>query len=102
MEVHYGVHLQHWNSVRDSIQFHMVSYGSAIKSCLLDPWPTFLFKECSDILIPSITKLFNTLLIEGRVLNGFKNIVVTLLIKKASLPADDIKNYHSVSSFSFT
>ena len=31
---------------------------SPTKSCLLDPWPTFLIKECIDLL-PSITKLVN-------------------------------------------
>ena len=30
---------------------------SPTKSCMLDPWPTFLLKECLDILLPSITKL---------------------------------------------
>ena len=33
--------------------------NSPTKSCLLDPWPTFLIKECSDLLLPSITKLVN-------------------------------------------
>ena len=31
--------------------------NSPTKSCLLDPWPTFLAKECSDILLPLITNL---------------------------------------------
>ena len=30
---------------------------SPSKYCLLDPWPTFLVKECIDILLPSITRL---------------------------------------------
>ena len=33
--------------------------NSPTKSCLLDPWPTFLVKNCLDILLPSITKLVN-------------------------------------------
>ena len=33
--------------------------NSPTKSCILDPWPTFPIKECSDILLPSITKLVN-------------------------------------------
>ena len=71
------------------------------KSCLLDPWPTFLIKECSDIPLPSITKLVNCSLIEGCVTKGFKTAVVSPLIKKATLPADDFKNYHPVSGLSF-
>ena len=38
---------------------------SPTKSCLLDPCPTFLVKECLDILLPSVTKLVNCSLTEG-------------------------------------
>ena len=63
--------------------------NSPRKSCLLDPWPTFFIKECSDILLPSITQLVNCSLMEGYDPDGFKTAVVTLLIKKATLPVDD-------------
>ena len=75
--------------------------NSPAKSCLLDPWPTFLIKECSDIPLPSITKLVNCSLTEGCVPDGFKTAVVSPLIKKATLPADDFKNYRPVSGLSF-
>ena len=39
--------------------------GGYVKSCLLDPVPTFLLKDCVDILLPSITKLVNLSLFEG-------------------------------------
>ena len=74
---------------------------SPTKSCLLDPLPTFLIKECIDILLPSITKLVNCSLREGLVPDGFKKAVVTPLIKKASLPVEDVKNYRPVSGLSF-
>ena len=32
---------------------------SLTKSCPLDPLPTFLIKECTNILLPSINKLVN-------------------------------------------
>ena len=54
--------------------------NSPTKSCLLDPWPTFVIKECSDILLPSIIKLATV---------GHK------------VPADDCKNCHHVSGLSF-
>ena len=69
---------------------------SPTKSCLLDSWPTFLVKECLDILpsiLPSITKLINCSLSEGVVPADLKKAVVTPLIKKGSLPPDDFKNY---------
>ena len=75
---------------------------SPTKSCLLDPLPTFLIKECTiNILLPSITKLVNCSLREGLVPDGFKKAVVTPLIKKASLPVEDLKNYRPVSGLSF-
>ena len=57
-------------------------------------------KDCADILLPSLTKLINQLL-EGCVHDGFKSAVVTPLIKKPTLPADDLKNYRPVSGLSF-
>ena len=44
---------------------------SPTKSCLLDPLPTFLIKECINILLPSITKLVNWSLHEGLVPDDF-------------------------------
>ena len=75
--------------------------NSPTKSCLLDPWPTFLVKDCLDILLPSITKLVNCSLSEGAVPDGFKSAVVTPLIKKSSLSKDELKNYRPVSGLSF-
>ena len=58
-------------------------------------------KECIDILLPSITKLVNCSLREGVVPDGFKKAVATSLIKKASLPVEDLKNYRPISGLSF-
>ena len=63
------------------------------KSYLLDPWPTFVIKDCSDILLPSITKLVNRSLMESYVPNGFKTSIVTPLNKETILLVDDLKNY---------
>ena len=75
--------------------------NSSMKSCLFDPWTTFVIKECSDILLPSITKLVNCSLMEGCVPDGLKTAVVSHIIKKATLPADDFKNYRPVFCHSF-
>ena len=71
------------------------------KSCLFDPWPTFLIKECIDTLLPSLTKLFNRSLTEVCVPDAFKSAVVTPLIKKPNLASDDLKNFRPVSGLSF-
>ena len=38
---------------------------SPTKLCPLDPLPTFLLKDCLDILLPSITKLVNYFLMDS-------------------------------------
>ena len=63
---------------------------SPTKSCPLDPIPTFLLKE-----------LVNYSLIDGSFPCAFKRAVVTPLIKKASLPRNDLKNYRPVSGLCF-
>ena len=70
---------------------------SPTKSSLLDPWPTYLVKECICILLPSITRLINCSLLEGFVPDGFKKAIVTLLMKKSSLPPNELKHYRPVS-----
>ena len=74
---------------------------SSTKSCLLDPWPTFLVKECIDIKLPSITRLVNCSLSESIVPDGFKQAIVTPLIKKSSLPPNELKTYRLVSGLDF-
>ena len=75
--------------------------SSPSKSCMLDPWPTFLVKEYVDILLPSITKLVNLSLVNGVFPAKFKQAVVTPLIKKPSLQKEELKNYRPVSGLCF-
>ena len=69
--------------------------SSPTKSCQLDPWPTFLVKDCIDILIKPITLLVNFSLQEGNFPSEFKKAVITPLIKKPKLPKNEFKNYSS-------
>ena len=87
--------------VVSEIEFHKFIKDSPSKTCSLDPWPTFLVKRCIDILLPSITKLVNLSLQDGVFPEPFKNAIVTPLIKKTSLPKDDLKNYRPVSRLGF-
>ena len=57
--------------------------------------------KCLDILLPSVTKLVNCSLTEGAVPGGLKKAIVSPLIKKSSLPPDELKNYRPVSGLSF-
>ena len=54
----------------------------------------FPSERLCDILLPSVRKLINLSSAEGIFPKKFKKLVVTPHIKKASLPSEDLKNYH--------
>ena len=72
------------------------------KSCAFDPIPTFLLKEVIDVLLPYLTSMVNASLREVRLPRSQKHAVVTPLLKKAGLNADELKNYRPVSNLTFT
>jgi hypothetical protein len=74
---------------------------SPTKSCTLDPFPTFLLKDCLDEVAPIITAIVNASITSGRVPELFKKAVVTPLLKKSSLDPDVLANYRPVSNLSF-
>ena len=51
---------------------------SPTKSCSLDPWPTFIVKECVDILINPLTQMINMSLSEDYFPDKFKTAIVTV------------------------
>ena len=71
------------------------------KSCLLDPIPTSLLKECIDLLLPSITKITNFSLVSGIVPCSLKSAVITPKIKKPGLNRDGLNNYRPISNVPF-
>ena len=89
-----------FNAVTES-EIRKFILASPTKSCQLDPWPTFLVKDYVDILLPSVTKLINLSLRDGTFPSRFKEAIVTPLIKKPSLPKNDMKNYRPVSGLCF-
>ena len=70
------------------------------KSCELDPIPTSVFKQCSNELVPVITRIINSYLTRGEVPSVFKEAVVTPLLKKPGLELT-YKNYRPVFNLSF-
>ena len=87
-------------------QFDCVStYGlktiiqsSKSKSCALDPIPTWLLKDCIDVLLPILT---GASLDQGIFPSLFKKSLVHPLIKKDNLDADVFANYRPISNLSF-
>ena len=59
--------------------------ASPTKSCSLDPWLTFLIKDCPDILITPITELVNMSYHSDVFPDELKQAIVTPLIIKPSL-----------------
>ena len=80
---------------------HKILNASPTKSCSLDPWPTFLVKECVDILINPLTQMINMSLSEGYFPNQFKTAIVTPLLKKPSLDKSVLKNYAPLFGLNF-
>ena len=67
---------------------------SPTKTCMLDPIPTSLTKECLSSLLPRITRIVKSFLCSGAVPLQFKQAIVTPpLLKKPGLDPNDFKNF---------
>jgi len=71
------------------------------KSCLLDPIPTWLLKQLSDILTPVITSLCNSSLSSGLFPDSHKRGIVLPRLKKPSLDRSNLSSYRPISNLSF-
>ena len=74
---------------------------SPTKSCMLDPIPTSLIKQCLNDLVSFITVIVNACLSAGIVPQQFKQALVTPLLKKPGLDSTDMKNFRPVSNLPF-
>jgi len=64
------------------------------KTCMLDPIPT-------DVLLPIITITCNSSLREGSLPVSQKAAIITPVLKRAGLEADDDKSYQPISNLTF-
>lgn len=74
---------------------------SPVKSCALDPIPTFLFKELVDGLWPYVTVMINSSPGEGQQPKYQKHAILTPISKKPGLSLDNEKSYRPVSNLTF-
>ena len=74
---------------------------SPTKTCMLDPIPTSLTKECLSDLLPLITRIVNSSLCSGVVPPQFMQAVVTPMLKKPGLDPNNLKNFRPVSNLPF-
>ena len=75
--------------------------SSPNKSCDFDPLPTVLLKACLDTLLKPITDIINASLCSCLFPDDFKQVYVNPLLKKTSLPKEDLNSYIYVSNLSF-
>jgi len=68
---------------------------------VLDPIPTWLLKDCSDVLSPFLAALCNSSLQTGVVSALFKTEVITSLLKKPGMDINTAHSYRAVSNLSF-
>ena len=75
--------------------------ASPSKSCDLDPVPTFLIKECLDVMLPFLTRLCNVSIQSGCLPTSQKTAMVSPRLKKSSLDPAEIQNYRPISNLPF-
>ena len=68
----------------------------------LDPIPTWLVRECADILAPFFAHVFNASLLESYLPADQKRAIIYPGLKKPSLDPDDMASYRPISNLSFT
>ena len=84
-----------------SVEIARLIARASNKCCSLDPAPTAIVKNCSDLLSPYIEMLFNRSLSESHIPADQKLAYVTPHLKKRGLDCTDNSNFRPVSNLSF-
>ena len=66
------------------------------KSCVLDPLPSSIIKQCTDVLLPTITNIVNLSLREGWMPTCLKSAVLSPLLKKPDTDFLQFKNFRPI------
>ena len=83
--------------VEDMVRFIK---AAPLKQCESNPIPTWLLKDCADLLAPCVTKIINSSITTGYVPASFKQAYITPLLKKPGLDENVAANYRPVSNLS--
>ncbi|XP_077782882.1 uncharacterized protein LOC144327417 [Podarcis muralis] len=70
-------------------------------TCLLDPCPSWLIRECPDVAWTPLVEIINLSLDTGTFPGELKEAVVCPLLKKTSLDPLDLSNYRPVSNLPY-
>ena len=68
------------------------------KSCVLDPLPPVIIKQCIDLLLPTITNIVNLSLRDGCMPKCLKSAVLSPLLKKPDADFLQFKNFRPISN----
>lgn len=68
------------------------------KSCVLDPLPSSIIKQCTDLLLPTITNIVNLSLHDGCMPTCLKSAVLSPLLKKPDADLLQFKNFRPISN----
>ena len=71
------------------------------KSCLSDPIPTFILKQCADLLSPVLAYMVNKSFDESNIPSDLKHAIVRPVIKDKNENQDKYQNYHPVTNLPF-
>ena len=75
--------------------------SSPVKSCELDPIPTWLLRDCPPDIIPVLTTIVIMSLRTGVVPSHLKRAHVRPIVKKPGLDKDILNNYRPVSNLPY-
>ena len=68
------------------------------KSCILDPLPSSIIKQCTDLLLPTVTNIVDLSLREGCMPTCLKSVVLSPLLKKPDADFLQFKNFRPISN----
>jgi len=71
------------------------------KHCDLDPMPTWLSKQCHEIVVQIFTRIVNVSLTSGIFPTTLKHAIVKAILKKMNMECNELINYRPVSNLSF-
>ena len=71
------------------------------KSCFLDTIPTWLLKECSDVMLPILTHLINSSLENHTFPGSLKHATITPTIKDPNGDSEIYNNYRPITNTAF-
>jgi len=77
-----------------------ILYSCSNKQSDSDPIPTWLLKECSSVLIPTVTYIVNLSLSSGHFHPLLKKSAIYPLLKKPTLDKDQLSSYRPISNLS--